>query len=262
MEGVGDLAGFVAATYQRGVDFVQIPTTLLAQVDSSVGGKTAVNHPAGKNMIGAFYQPRCVVIDTRVLESLPHREYLAGVAEVVKYGAITDVDFFADLESNVEALRARNLNYLATAIQRSVELKAQVVAADEREGGLRAILNFGHTFGHAIEQLSGYGVWLHGEAVSIGMVMAAQLCASMGLLTDSHAQRIRSLLDQAGLPVNLVEAGSNERLQVDEFIEVMAMDKKAVDGQIRLVLLDRLGHAVVTSDYDPNLLRHVVEQHL
>lgn len=246
---VGDLAGFAAATYQRGVGFVQVPTTLLAQVDSSVGGKTAVNHPAGKNMIGAFYQPRCVVIDTDVLATLPPREYAAGLAEVAKYGVIEDAELFRYLEQNVEGLVDRDADVLGHVIQRSCEIKASVVERDEREGGLRAILNFGHTFGHAIEQLSGYGTWLHGEAVAIGMVMACRFSARLGLLTAAHATRVEQLLAGLQLPVELPEA-----LPVEAMLEAMAMDKKAQDGRIRFVVATDIGAVQLTSDYPQEAL--------
>ncbi len=241
---VGDLAGFVAATYQRGVAFVQIPTTLLAQVDSSVGGKTAVNHPAGKNMIGAFYQPAAVVIDTDVLTTLPDREYAAGLAEVVKYGVIADPALFAFLEEHVQALNARDPQALAHVIARSCEIKAAVVAEDEREAGLRAILNFGHTFGHAIENLAGYGSWLHGEAVALGMVLAARFSERLRRLPQGDAQRIENLLAALRLPVGMTDAPPPAAMR-----EAMVMDKKAVDGRIRFVVADALGRVAVTDSY-------------
>jgi len=237
---VGDIAGFAAACYMRGVDFIQVPTTLLAQVDSSVGGKTGVNHASGKNLIGAFHQPRAVLIDTDTLATLPDRELRAGLAEVIKYGAIIDADFFAWLEANVEALLARDPQALAAAIRRSCELKAEIVAEDERESGRRAILNFGHTFGHAIERCQGYGEWLHGEAVAAGMVMAAQL----GPGDRALAERIGSLLERAGLPTRPPAVAASDLLAA------MGMDKKVQQKRLRFVLLQGLGEAFVSSDYD------------
>ncbi|GMG85897.1 3-dehydroquinate synthase [Biformimicrobium ophioploci] len=239
---VGDMAGFAAACYQRGVGFVQVPTTLLAQVDSSVGGKTAVNHPLGKNMIGAFYQPSLVLADTDSLRSLPDRELAAGLAEVIKYGLIADAPFFDWLEQNLEALLARDEAGLTYAIARSCHNKARVVAADEREGGLRAILNLGHTFGHAIETVQGYGNWLHGEAVAVGTIMALDLSARLGWIDPSVGARTRSMFERAGLPVRSPEGMSTVR-----YLEVMAVDKKNLDGQLRLVLLRALGGATIES---------------
>jgi len=246
---VGDIAGFSAACYMRGVDFIQAPTTLLAQVDSSVGGKTGVNHASGKNLIGAFHQPRAVLIDTDTLKTLPDRELKAGLAEVIKYGAIMDADFFAWIEDNLEALIARDAETLVVAIQRSCELKAAIVAEDERESGRRAILNFGHTFGHAIERCQGYGDWLHGEAVAAGMVMAAQLSTDDAAL----AGRIERLLDRAELPTQ------PPAIAATEFMAAMGMDKKVQQKQLRFVLLRALGDAFVTSDYDTARLHAVVE---
>ncbi|XOV84091.1 MAG: 3-dehydroquinate synthase [bacterium] len=242
---VGDLTGFVAATFQRGVDFVALPTTLLAQVDSSVGGKTAVNHPAGKNMIGAFYQPRAVIIDSNVLSTLPAREYAAGLAEVVKYGVIADADFFAWLENNIAALQHREPEALAHVIARSCEIKADVVAQDEREGGVRAILNFGHTFGHAIENLAGYGTWLHGEAVAIGMVMAARFSQKVCHFPAAHTQRLIALLAAFDLPISLTAAASTTAM-----LSAMGLDKKAADGRLRFVLSTQLGSAIVTDNFE------------
>jgi 3-dehydroquinate synthase len=236
---VGDITGFAAACYMRGVPFVQVPTTLLAQVDSSVGGKTAINHPLGKNMIGAFYQPLRVVCDLNTLSTLPARELSAGLAEIIKYGPIADAVFFDWIDQNVEAVRARDAKALAHAIKRSCEIKAQVVAQDEREGGVRAILNFGHTFGHAIEAGLGYGQWLHGEAVGCGMVMAADLSARLGLMPQEFTARMRRLCERAGLPVR----GPN--LGADRYIELMQIDKKAEGGEMRFVLIDAVGHAVL-----------------
>jgi 3-dehydroquinate synthase len=236
---IGDLAGFAAATYQRGVPFIQVPTTLLAQVDSSVGGKTAINHPRGKNMIGAFYQPRLVLADTDTLATLPDREYRSGLAEVVKYGFIHDLDFLRWLEQNMDALLARDSGALTHAIKRSCEIKAEIVAADERETGIRAWLNLGHTFGHAIEAGLGYGTWLHGEAVAAGMVAAAELSRLQGLLRQDEVARIRQLIGRAGLPT------AAPRLGHERYLELMRIDKKAEDGAIRYVLLKGLGQAQV-----------------
>ena len=237
---VGDMTGFAAASYMRGVPFVQVPTTLLAQVDSSVGGKTAVNHPLGKNMIGAFYQPLRVVCDLAVLDTLPERELSAGLAEIIKYGAAIDIDFLGWLERNIDALRARDREALAHAIKRSCEIKARVVGADEKEAGLRAILNFGHTFGHAIEAGLGYGAWLHGEGVGCGMVMAAELSARLGLVSEAFARRIETLIARAGLPVRGPVGLSPAR-----YLELMRVDKKAEAGDIRFVLLDGESHATL-----------------
>lgn len=239
---VGDICGFAAATYQRGVNFIQVPTTLLAQVDSSVGGKTAVNHPLGKNMIGAFYQPQAVIADTTVLQTLPAREYAAGLAEVIKYGLIADADFFSWLEANMDALLRKDGQALSYAIRRSCEVKADIVAQDEREGGVRAWLNLGHTFGHAIEAAQGYGNWLHGEAVAAGMVMAMDLSARMGWLQSADCERLVQLLQQAELPVRA------PAIPQGQFLQLMAGDKKVLDGQLRLVLLRAIGEATVTSE--------------
>jgi len=246
---VGDITGFAAASYQRGVAFLQIPTTLLAQVDSSVGGKTGVNHPLGKNMIGAFHQPACVLIDTNTLDTLDDRQLAAGLAEVIKYGLIRDAAFFAWLEENIGLLNARDKQALAYAIGRSCELKAEIVAADERESGQRALLNLGHTFGHAIETGTGYGVWLHGEAVATGMLMAADLSARHGWLPEDVVRRTGALLQRAHLPTR-----PPDEMDAARFLELMAVDKKVVDGGLRLVLLKGLGDAVVTGDFDAGLL--------
>lgn len=250
---VGDMCGFVAATYQRGVDFIQIPTTLLSQVDSSVGGKTGVNRPLGKNMVGAFYQPRCVLIDTDTLTTLPLRELQAGLAEVVKYGLINNRDFLEWLTEHVDDLLSLNKQVIAQAIETSCSEKARIVAADEREGGVRATLNLGHTFGHAIETAMGYGQWLHGEAVAAGMVMAADLSMRMELLSPAEAQSVKSLLSAFGLPV--VPPGE---ISVEQFLTLMGRDKKAQAGRIRYVLLKRLGRAFVTADVDDELLRQTL----
>ncbi len=236
---VGDLAGFAAATYQRGVPFVQVPTTLLAQVDSSVGGKTGINHALGKNMVGAFHQPLAVIADTATLDTLPARELAAGLAEVIKYGAIDDIAFFAWLEENVDRLRERDPDALAHAIGRSCEIKARIVALDEREAGPRALLNLGHTFGHAIETLQGYGSWLHGEAVATGMVMAARFSERLGRAPAGDALRLERLLRRAGLPVE------PPAMEPDAWLDAMGRDKKNEAGRITLILLDRLGSAVV-----------------
>ena len=251
---IGDIAGFAAAVYQRGVRFIQVPTTLLAQVDSSVGGKTAVNHPLGKNMVGAFHQPQAVIADVSTLDTLPDRELRAGLAEVIKHGVIRDPAFFAWLESNIERLLSREPAALTHAVVRSCEIKAEVVGEDERETGLRAILNFGHTFGHAIESGLGYGQWVHGEAVAAGMVMAADLSARAGMIPIEEAARIRRLVSRAGLPV----AGP-AALLADRYLELMAVDKKASGGRIRFVLLDGPGQAVLRDDLPQALVRETLQ---
>ena len=250
---VGDMTGFAAASYQRGVNFIQIPTTLLSQVDSSVGGKTGVNHALGKNMIGAFYQPKCVVIDTAVLSTLPDRELSAGLAEVIKYGAICDIAFFEWLEKNMERLLERNAAALTYAIKTSCMKKAEVVAKDEKESGVRAILNFGHTFGHAIETHMGYGEWLHGEAVSVGMCLAADMSESLGWISSSDSSRVRSLCLQANLPVDLPK-----EMKAPDFLEQMKVDKKNVSKSIRLVLLQKLGEAVIYDCRDETLISETI----
>lgn len=251
---VGDMTGFAAACYQRGVEFLQVPTTLLSQVDSSVGGKTGVNHALGKNMIGAFHQPRAVYIDITTLDTLPPREFAAGLAEVIKYGLIHDVGFFGWLETRWDALLARDANDLTAAIRRSCEIKAEIVGKDERESSLRAILNLGHTFGHAIETAQGYGAWLHGEAVAAGMVMAVDLSVRSGWLERSVSDRLVAMLQRARLPVQ-GPAG----MTVDEYLNLMAVDKKVLDGGLRLVLLRGLGQAVVTSDFDHQALNQTLK---
>ena len=251
---IGDLTGYAAATYQRGVDFVQVPTTLLSQVDSSVGGKTGINHPLGKNMIGAFKQPLGVLIDPSVLQTLPDRELAAGLAEVIKYGLIRDAGFFEWLELKIGDLNAKEPEALVEAIARSCQLKADVVAADETEQGVRAILNLGHTFGHAIEAELGYGRWLHGEAVAAGMVMACDLSQRLGWLDERVTERAKNLLLQAHLPVHAPEAMTPEA-----FIGHMARDKKVESGKLRLVLLEGLGRAVVTADFEPSQLEACLE---
>ena len=252
---VGDMTGFAAATYQRVVPFIQGPTTLLAQVDSSVGGKTGVNHPLGKNMIGAFHQPQCVIIDTDTLSTLPDNELSAGLAEVIKYGLIGDPEFFAWLEQNIEKLRARDPQALAFAIERSCADKAKVVAADEREAGLRALLNLGHTFGHAIETGAGYGAWLHGEAVAAGMCMAADLSRRLGWLKPEEFARIEKLVQRAGLPARAPRSLSVARLR-----ELMSVDKKVEAGQLRLVLPKGLGQSVITAEFPPAALLETLDQ--
>jgi 3-dehydroquinate synthase len=236
---IGDMTGFAAACYMRGVPFVQVPTTLLAQVDSSVGGKTAVNHPLGKNMIGAFYQPVRVVCDLDTLQTLPPRELSAGLAEIIKYGPIHDMAFLDWIEANLPALMARDIQALSWAVRRSCEIKAEVVGQDERESGLRAILNFGHTFGHAIEAGLGFGVWLHGEAVGCGMLMAARLSQRLGYVDQAFVDRLVGLVGRAGLPLVGPDLG------VSSYLEHMRVDKKAQDGDIRFVLIQRPGQAVV-----------------
>jgi 3-dehydroquinate synthase len=245
---VGDIAGFAAACYMRGVTFIQVPTTLLAQVDSSVGGKTGVNHPQGKNLIGAFHQPAVVMIDIDTLDTLPVRELRAGLAEVIKYGAACDADFFVWLEQNIAALLDRDPTALIYAIRRSCELKAAVVAEDEREAGRRAILNFGHTFGHAIEHCQGYGDWLHGEAVAAGMIMAARLSD----LAAGEFARLQALIDAAGLPV------APPTIAVEQWLASMGMDKKVQNKQLHFVLLAELGDAYISADYDSSRLHRIL----
>ncbi len=254
---VGDMAGFAAASYQRGVHLIQIPTTLLSQVDSSVGGKTGVNHALGKNMIGAFYQPRAVIADTDTLDTLPDRELSAGLAEIIKYGLINNAEFFSWLENNMPALLARNKNALNHAIEVSCRSKADVVAADEREGGKRALLNLGHTFGHAIENAMGYGEWLHGEAVGAGMCMAASMSNQMGWMSDEDTQKTVQLIEQAKLPCNAPVSMSAE-----QFLELMSVDKKVLDGVLRLVLMRGIGQAVVTDDYTLDDLHRAINHSL
>ena len=253
---VGDIAGFAAASYQRGVHYVQVPTTLLAQVDSSVGGKTGVNHSGGKNLIGAFYQPRAVIADIDVLRTLPDRELIAGLAEVIKYGCIWDALLFDWLEQNLPLLLARDAHALSHAIARSCQIKATVVGRDEREQGVRAILNFGHTFGHALESATHYETFLHGEAVGLGMLMAADLSARLGLIEPQVRERIAALLGRAGLPVQAPRIGVTRALQL------MRMDKKVLAGAVRLVLLEGLGRATLTSTYDPAALSATLAEYV
>lgn len=241
---IGDMTGFAAAVYMRGVPFVQVPTTLLAQVDSSVGGKTGINHPMGKNMVGAFYQPARVIADLNTLDSLPQRELSAGLAEVIKYGPIADAKFLSWIEDHIDALLARDKSALAYAVQRSCQIKAEVVGQDEREQGLRAILNFGHTFGHAIEAGLGYGAWLHGEAVACGMVMASELSVRLGLMPEEFLTRMKALIGRTGLPV------VGPKLGAQRYLELMRVDKKTEGGEIRFVVIERLGRASVRSATD------------
>jgi len=252
---VGDMTGFAAACYMRGVPFVQVPTTLLAQVDSSVGGKTAINHPLGKNMIGAFYQPERVICDLDTLATLPERELSAGLAEVIKYGPIADAAFLDWIEAHLDALLARDAAALSHAVQRSCEIKAAVVAVDEREAGLRAILNFGHTFGHAIESGLGYGEWLHGEAVGCGMVLASELSVRLGLMPPAFAERMRHLCLRARLPVRAPDLGA------ERYLELMRIDKKSEAGALRFVLIEALGRAVLRPVGDDDV-RAVLAAHL
>jgi 3-dehydroquinate synthase len=250
---VGDMTGYAAATFLRGVPFIQVPTTLLAQVDSSVGGKTGINHPLGKNMIGAFWQPKLVLADTQTLNTLPDRELSAGLAEVIKYGLIRDREFFVWLEQNMPKLLARDPEALAYAIRRSCENKAEVVAADERESGERALLNLGHTFGHAIEAGMGYGVWLHGEGVAAGTMLAADPSRRLGWLTNADVARIAAIHVAANLPVVAPKLG------VDVYLDLMGLDKKVAEGKIRLILLQSIGKAVFTADYPAVLLRETLD---
>lgn len=250
---IGDLTGYAAATYLRGVPFIQIPTTLLSQVDSSVGGKTGINHPLGKNMIGAFYQPQLVLADIDTLKTLPQRELSAGMAEVIKYGLIRDAEFFDWLELNMTKLMSLDSDAITHAIYRSCQNKAEVVAADERETGERALLNLGHTFGHAIENGMGYGVWLHGEAVAAGTMLAAQLSEKLNWLTATEVQRIEAILKAAKLPL------APPKFSVEKYLELMQLDKKVADGKIRLVLQQGIGKAIITGDYDQDKLQQTIE---
>ncbi|MEJ2394163.1 MAG: 3-dehydroquinate synthase [Candidatus Thiodiazotropha sp.] len=253
---IGDMTGFAAATYQRGVDFIQVPTTLLAQVDSSVGGKTGVNHSLGKNMIGAFHQPLAVLADTATLKTLDDRQLASGLAEVIKYGLIADADLFKWLEQGMDALLARDPEHLASAVERSCRCKAEVVAADEREAGQRALLNLGHTFGHAIETGMGYGTWLHGEAVATGMCMAADLSYRLGWLRQEGLARACALIERAGLPIV-----PPKELDANRFLSLMSVDKKVLDGKLRLVLLNAIGSACVTDEFDMEKLHETLENY-
>jgi 3-dehydroquinate synthase len=255
---IGDMVGFASAIYQRGVNFIQFPTTVMAMVDSSVGGKTGVNHPLGKNMIGAFHQPQCVFVDIDTLDSLPDRELKSGISEIIKYGLIRDAPFFNWMEANIPKLLARDPSCFAEAIRRSCENKAEVVAADEKEAGLRATLNLGHTFGHAVENGSGYGHWLHGEAVSIGTAMAAKMSARMGWIDDTLLKRIYDILHLAGLPTVLP---SDSPMTYDKFRSTMKVDKKVANGVLRLILLKgELGNCVFTSDYDEKAMIDTINE--
>lgn len=251
---IGDMTGFAAASFMRGVNFIQIPTTLLAQVDSSVGGKTGINHPQGKNMIGAFWQPQMVLADMSSLQTLPARELSAGLAEIIKYALIMDVEFLAWLEDNLPAMMALDLSILGEAVLRCCQYKARVVAEDEREAGVRALLNFGHTFGHVIETHEGYGNWLHGEAVAAGMVQAAELSQKLGWLSEAEVARVKRVLRLANLPI------TPPPIAVDTALKLMGHDKKVQRGQIRLILLKSLGDALLTDDFDAQLLTDVLSQ--
>jgi 3-dehydroquinate synthase len=252
---VGDMAGFAAACYQRGVAHVQVPTTLLAQVDSSVGGKTGVNHPQGKNMIGAFHQPARVIIDTDALDTLPDRELCAGLGEVIKYGLLWDADFFAWLEEHMPDLLGRDRDRLTYVIHRSCQIKAEMVSADETESGIRALLNLGHTFGHAIEAGLGFGNWLHGEAVAAGLCLAADLSARLGRIGDDQVERVQRLVESAKLPIR-----APRELSADRMLELMAVDKKIKDGKLRVVLLDAIGKADLDGDFDGSALKQTLEE--
>ena len=251
---IGDITGFAAATFMRGVDFIQIPTTLLSQVDSSVGGKTGINHQLGKNMIGAFYQPKCVVADISLLESLPDKEFSAGLAEVIKYGLIRDSSFFEWLENNIDGIMKRDSQLLIEAVVRSCQNKADIVESDEFESNIRAILNLGHTFGHAIETATGYGKWLHGEAIAVGMVMAAHLSEQMGWLKKEEYQRIKSLITNSNLPINPPD------ILKQDFLDLMQLDKKTKENQINLILQQGIGKAILTSDYDNEKLHNTLSK--
>ncbi len=250
---IGDMTGFASASYMRGVNFIQVPTTLLAQVDSSVGGKTGINHKLGKNMIGAFWQPQLVLADMSSLLTLPQRELSAGMAEVIKYALITDIEFLAWLEENMSAMMALDLATLAVAVKKCCEIKADIVAQDERESGMRALLNFGHTFGHVIETHMGYGEWLHGEAVAVGMMQASKLSSKLGWITKEEVERIEHLLILANLPVE------PPKIPTDKVLALMSHDKKSLSGQIRLILLKRVGQAVLTTDFQQEQLKSVLQ---
>ena len=252
---VGDVSGFAAASYQRGINFIQIPTTLLAMVDSSVGGKTGVNHPLGKNMIGAFHQPQCVIIDTETLNTLDDRQLSAGIAEIIKYGYINDLEFIDWLDENMSKLLSRDPEALAYAIHRSCKHKADIVEADEKEAGQRALLNLGHTFGHAIETGMGYGNWLHGEAISAGMVMAAELSQAHGWINETEVKSIRALLKKADLPVD-----PPKEISAEKFSSLMSIDKKVQDGVLHLVLMKSLGESFISSDFDKDALQKVLSR--
>lgn len=254
---IGDMTGFAAASYQRGVNFIQIPTTLLSQVDSSVGGKTGVNHPLGKNMIGSFYQPKCVVIDVDTLDTLDDRQYSAGMAEVIKYGLLGNADFLTYLHNEIDTLMSRDKTLIIQAVYQSCFDKAEIVAQDELEAGRRALLNLGHTFGHAIENTLGYGVYLHGEAVAVGLLMATKLSVLEGFITDEAAQQVEQLLQKALLPTTI-----NSKIDYQDFMDAMSVDKKAIDGVIRLVLMKKLGQAFVGDDYQAHNLEQIIKDFL
>lgn len=249
---IGDMAGYAAASFQRGVDFIQIPTTLLAQVDSSVGGKTGINHPLGKNMIGAFKQPEAVLADMSVLSTLPSREFSAGLAEVIKYALLGDVEFLTWLEQHMSAMMQGDAQFLAEAVYRCCQHKADIVARDETEKGDRALLNLGHTFGHAIESYMGYGEWLHGEAVAVGMVMASELSQRMGWISPADVERVRNILQQANLPI------VSPQIALDDFLSYMSHDKKVLNGQLRLILLKKLGQAFISKDFDIDMMKQSI----
>ncbi len=254
---IGDMTGFAAASYQRGVDFIQIPTTLLSQVDSSVGGKTGVNHALGKNMIGSFYQPKCVVIDVNTLDTLDNQQYSAGLAEVIKYGLLGNADFLTYLQNKVDGLMARDKGLIIEAVYQSCFDKADIVAQDELEAGKRALLNLGHTFGHAIENTLGYGVYLHGEAISVGMLMAAKLSALEGFITDKEVQQVEYLLQKVNLPITI-----SSKIDYQDFMAAMSVDKKAIDGEIRLVLMKKIGQAFISNDYQQHNLEQTIKDFL
>jgi 3-dehydroquinate synthase len=254
---VGDMTGFAAASYQRGVNFIQIPTTLLSQVDSSVGGKTGVNHPKGKNMIGAFHQPQCVIADTDTLNTLDDRQLSAGIAEVIKYGLINDIKFIDWLEANMDKLLTRDSSALSYAIKVSCQDKANIVADDEKESGQRALLNLGHTFGHAIETGMGYGEWLHGEAIAVGMVLAAELSSRLGWIDNSVVNRVRTLIASARLPVT-----PPKEMSAQQFVELMSVDKKVIDGRLRLILMKGLGWSVIAEGVDQSIINDVLGRSL
>ncbi len=254
---VGDMTGYAAASYQRGVNFIQIPTTLLSQVDSSVGGKTGVNHMLGKNMIGAFHQPKCVVIDVDTLDTLDDQQYSAGLAEVIKYGLLGNADFFVYLQKNIDDLMERNKALIVKTVYQSCADKADIVAQDELESGKRALLNFGHTFGHAIENTLGYGVYLHGEAVAVGMLMATKLSKLEGFINNEEVKQVEYLLQKANLPVAI-----NSKIDYQDFTNAMSVDKKAINNEVRLVLMRQLGQAFISDDYQPNNLEQIIKEFL
>lgn len=256
---IGDTTGFAAASYQRGVNFIQIPTTLLSQVDSSVGGKTGVNHALGKNMIGSFHQPKCVVIDVDTLDTLDDQQYSAGLAEVIKYGLLGNADFLTYLQNNSDSLIARHKDLVIKAVHQSCIDKVNIVAQDELEVGKRTLLNLGHTFGHAIENTLGYGVYLHGEAVAVGMLMAAKLSALEGLITDKEVQQVEYLLQKVNLPITI---NSSSKIEYQDFMDAMSVDKKAINGKIRLVLMKKIGQAFISNDYQQYKLEQIIKDFL